>query len=118
MSKFILRPGINLTSMLKAKGYSSYRIAHEKLFCSGAMQKFRDGKLPSWGELAKLVSLLRVSPVNLIAYQNDDGVIIDLTGHRIEAPAPQHPTIGHHPPMDDLPEDFWTGSQGDNQEDF
>ena len=87
MSSFIVRPGVDIPAMLKGKGYSSYRIAREKTFCSGAMQKFRDGKLPSWGELAKLVHLLGVSPCDLIAYQTDSGAVLDLTGKRIPDPA-------------------------------
>ena len=75
MSNFIVRPGVDIPAMLKSKGYSSYKIAREKIFCSGAMQKFRDGKLPSWGELAKLCDLLHVSPVDLIAFQADDGIV-------------------------------------------
>lgn len=104
MSKFVIRPGVDIPAMLKAKGYSSYRIASEKLFCSGAMQKFRDNKLPSWNELAKLITLLRVSPVDLIAIQTDKGAIYDLTGKiRLDAPTPEpehQVTIQHGHPGD------------------
>lgn len=101
MSNFIVRPGVDIPAMLKGKGYSSYRIAREKTFCSGAMQKFRDGKLPSWGELAKLVSLLKVSPCDLIAYQTDDGRVYDLTGkQRLDSPPPPPFTVQHGHPGD------------------
>ena len=104
MSKFVIRPGVDIPAMLKAKGYSSYKIANEKLFCSGAMQKFRDKKLPSWNELAKLVTMLRVTPVDLIAFQTDKGAIYDLTGKiRLDAPAPEpehQATIQHGHPGD------------------
>lgn len=100
MPNFIVRPGIDIPAMLKEKGYSSYRIAREKTFCSGAMQKFRDNKLPSWNELAKLVSLLHVSPVDLIAYQTDDGRVFDLTGRRLDTPAPPPFTVQHGHPGD------------------
>lgn len=99
MSNFIIRPGVDIPAMLKNKGFSSYRIAREKIFCSGAMQKFRDGKLPSWGELAKLVHLLKVSPCDLIAYQTDSGVILDLTGQVLQRPEPAI-TIQHGHPGD------------------
>ena len=100
MSNFIVRPGVDIPAMLKGKGYSSYRIAREKTFCSGAMQKFRDGKLPSWGELAKLVHLLKVSPCDLIAYQADDGTILDLTGQVIQRPGPAFTVHHGHPGLD------------------
>lgn len=118
MSNFIVRPGVDIPAMLKGKGYSSYRIAREKTFCSGAMQKFRDGKLPSWGELAKLVSLLKVSPCDLISYQTDSGAVLDLTGKVLQRPEPVctvqhgHPgdagydpdDPGEYPDTDDVPD--------------
>ena len=105
MSNFIVRPGVNLVDMLKAAGYSTYRIAKSTkdtggaLFGSAAMTKFRRGGLPSWGELSKLVQLLNVSPYDLIAYQTDDGNVYDLTGKQLldgpqpaQAPQPQPDT--------------------------
>lgn len=86
MSKFILRPGVDVVKMLKAAGYSTYTIAKAKertgdyILGQSTLTKLRRGGLPSWGELAKLVHLLKVSPADLIAYQTDDGQVFDLTG--------------------------------------
>lgn len=105
VSQFIVRPGVDLVEMLKAAGYSTYRIAKATkdnggaLFGSAAMTKFRRGGLPSWGELAKLVHLLKVSPVDLIAYQTDDGRVFDLTGKLLQRPEPVV-TIQHGHPGD------------------
>lgn len=94
MSKFVIRPDVDIPAMLKANGYSSYVIRNDRILGESTMQKFRDGKMPSWNELAKLVSLLRVSPCDLIAYQTDSGSIYDLTGKiRLDTPAAPEPQI-------------------------
>jgi putative transcriptional regulator len=88
MSKFVIRPGVDVIAMLKDKGYSTYVIRRDKVLGESTVQKFRgdDKQLPSWAELAKLVDLLHVSPVDLIAFQHNNGVIVDLTGKRISVP--------------------------------
>lgn len=93
MAKFVIRPGVDIPVMLKARGYSSYRIAKDGIFGSAAMTKFRNRGLPSWGELAKLITLLHVSPVDLITFQTDGGAVYDLTGKRIPDPAAVAPDI-------------------------
>ena len=81
MSQFILRPGVDVVKMLKAAGYSTYTIAKAKertgdyILGQSTLTKLRRGGLPSWGELAKLCDLLHASPVNLIAFQADDGTV-------------------------------------------
>jgi len=110
MSKFVIRPGVDVIAMLKDKGYSTYVIRRDKVLGESTMQKFRgdDKQLPSWAELAKLVDLLHVSPSAIIAFQTDKGAIFDLTGNRIEMPtAPAEPSpepktyIQHGHPGDD-----------------
>jgi len=90
MPKFIIRPGVDLVDMLKSKGFSTYYMGkHPKeTFGGSTLNKFRDGGLPSWAELAKLCGLLHVSPVALIAFQTDSGAVFDLNGQRIDRPAP------------------------------
>lgn len=106
MLKFIIKPGVNLVDMLKSKGFSTYYMGkHPKeTFGSAALTKFRKGDtLPSWGELAKLCSLLHTSPVSLLAIQMDDGAIYDLTGKiRLDAPTPSdhEPSVQHGHPGD------------------
>ena len=65
------RPGINVLAMLSAAGYNSGEIRRQKLLGEKAVQKIRDGKLPSWGELDKLCKLLGVHPVDLLEYIPD-----------------------------------------------
>lgn len=100
MFLFVLRPGVDVVDMLRTAGYSSYRIAKEGIFGSATMQKFRKRGRPSWEELDKLVKLLHVSPVDLIAYQTDDGRVFDLTGRRLDTPAPPPFTVQHGHPGD------------------
>ena len=93
MPKFIIRPGVDLVEMLKSRGYSTYYMGKHsaETFGNSTLKKFRDGGLPSWGELAKLCGLLHVSPVALIAFQTDSGTIFDLNGQRLTQPQPQPP---------------------------
>lgn len=107
MSQFILRPGVDVVKMLKAAGYSTYTIAKAKertgdyILGQSTLTKLRRGGLPSWGELSKLVSLLKVSPCDLIAYQTDDGRVYDLTGkQRLDSPPPPPFTVQHGHPGD------------------
>jgi hypothetical protein len=125
VSNFVIRPGVDIPAMLKAAGYSTYKIAKSTkangatpLFGSAAMTKFRKGGLPSWGELAKLVSLLHVSPVDLIAYQTDDGRVFDLTGRRLDTPAPPPFTVQHGHPGDDGYDPDDPGEYPDTDDDY
>lgn len=66
------RPGVNVLSMLSAAGYNTGEIRRQKIIGEKAVQKIRDGKLPSWNELNKLCNLLHVHPVDLLEYIPDD----------------------------------------------
>lgn len=65
------RPGVNVIAMLANAGYNTGEIRRQKLIGENALQKIRDGKLPSWNELNKLCNLLRVHPVDLLEYIPD-----------------------------------------------
>lgn len=66
------RPGVNVIAMLANAGYNTGTIRREKLIGENALQKIRDGKLPSWNELNKLCKLLNVHPVDLLEYIPDN----------------------------------------------
>lgn len=119
MPKFIIRPGVDLVEMLKSRGYSTYYMGKHsaETFGNSTLKKFRDGGLPSWGELAKLCGLLHVSPVALIAFQTDSGTIFDLNGQRLTQPQPQPPQPAPSSAYDDdwetsddSPDDYDGGS--------
>lgn len=62
------RSNINVIAMLSSVGYNPGRIRKERILGEKALQKIRDGKLPSWNELDKLCNLLHVHPVDLLEY--------------------------------------------------
>lgn len=65
------RAGVNVIAMLANAGYNTGEIRRQKLIGENALQKIRDGKLPSWNELNKLCNLLHVHPVDLLEYIPD-----------------------------------------------
>ena len=66
------RQGVDVIRMLSDAGYNTGRIRRDKIIGERALQKIREGKLPSWNELNKLCSLLHVHPVDLLEYIPDD----------------------------------------------
>lgn len=62
------RNGLDVIAKLGEAGFSTYRIRADKLLTEKALQKIRDGKLPSWHELDRLCSLLRCHPCDLLEY--------------------------------------------------
>lgn len=66
------RTGVDVLAMLSEAGWSSYRMRKERVMGERALQKIREGKLPSWAELDKLCALLRCHPVDLLEYVQDD----------------------------------------------
>ena len=63
-----IKPNVVLLEMLKAKGYSQYRLGQEKIFGQATITKFRRHGLPSWNELDKLCSMLHCRPWDIIEY--------------------------------------------------
>ena len=64
----MFRVKVDIMDMLKAAGYTSYRIAKEGLFGSATVTKFRRHGLPSWNELDKICKLCNVWPWDVIEY--------------------------------------------------
>ena len=62
---------VDIMDMLKAAGYTSYRIAKENIFGSATVTKFRRHGLPSWNELDKLCRLCKCWPWDIIEYIDD-----------------------------------------------
>lgn len=62
------KPDVDILAMLKNVGYSTYRLRKEKLFGERVIQKFRDGELPSWGEMEVICRLLECQPGDLVEY--------------------------------------------------
>lgn len=65
---------IDILALLKKAGYSTYRLRKEKLFGERVIQKFRDGELPSWGEMEVICRLLECQPGDLVEYVPETAV--------------------------------------------
>lgn len=66
------RSEVDVIGMLSNAGYNTGRIRREKVIGENALQKIRDGKLPSWNELNKLCNLIGCHPCDLLQYIPDD----------------------------------------------
>ena len=66
------RQGVNVLAMLSQAGYNTGVIRRNKVLGENALQKIRNGKLPSWNELNKMCNLLHVHPTDLLEYKPDE----------------------------------------------
>ena len=62
---------INVLQALKDKGYSTYRIKHDKLLSQSTLQKLREGKSVSWENIETFCRLLEMQPGELLEYNPD-----------------------------------------------
>lgn len=63
---------INVIEELKEAGYSSFRIAKEKLIGHAAMTKIRNGEVVGIKTLETICRLLDMQPGNIIKYVEDE----------------------------------------------
>ena len=59
----------DVLSALKQAGYNTNRIRKEKLFSESTLQKFREKKIVSTENIAKLCELLNLQPGDIIKYE-------------------------------------------------
>ena len=67
-----IRLKIDILSALKEAGYTSYKLRQEKLLGERAIQKLRNGELPSWNELNTICRLLDKQVGDLVEYVPDE----------------------------------------------
>lgn len=67
-----LKYKIDVLSALKEKGYTSYKLANEKIFGSGSIQKLRKGEMVSLTTLDTICTLLNCDINDIIYHTNDD----------------------------------------------
>jgi len=65
---------IDVLQALKDKGYTTYRLRHEKLLSESTLQKLRMNKGVAWENLETLCKLLECQPADLIEYVEDETV--------------------------------------------
>lgn len=59
---------------LKDKGYTTYKLRHEKLLSESTLQKLREKKGVAWDNLETLCRLLDCQPSDLIKYIKEESV--------------------------------------------
>lgn len=67
-----IRLKIDILSALKEVGYTSYKLRQEKLLGERAIQKLRNGELPSWNELNTICRLIDKQVGDLVEYVPDE----------------------------------------------
>ena len=67
-----IRLKIDILGALKEAGYTSYKLRQEKLLGERAIQKLRNGELPSWNELNTICRLLDKQVGDLVEYVPDE----------------------------------------------
>lgn len=60
---------IDVLSELKAKGYSTYRLRKDKLLAEATIQSIRNGGLVSWDNIARICSMLKCQPGDILEYE-------------------------------------------------
>lgn len=59
---------VDVLAMLKAKGFSTYKLRKEKLLAEGVIQSLREGKPISWSNIEQLCEVLDCQPGDLLEY--------------------------------------------------
>lgn len=62
---------IDVLAELKAKGYSSYKLRHEKLLGERVIQQLREKNPVSWEVLTRICQLLDCQPGDILEYVED-----------------------------------------------
>lgn len=63
-----MKPSVDVLAMLKSAGYSSYRIARERIMGQSTLTKLRNHGMPSWGELDTICTLCGCSPWDIVEH--------------------------------------------------
>jgi putative transcriptional regulator len=65
---------IDVLQALKDKGFTTYRLRHDKLLSESTIQKLRNNKGVAWENIETLCGLLECQPADLIAYEKGEDV--------------------------------------------
>ena len=63
-----MRYKIDVLEALRSKGYTTYRLTHEKILHEMNLQAIRNNKMVSWKVLEKLCELLDCQPGDIVEY--------------------------------------------------
>ena len=65
---------IDILQALKDKGFTTYKLRHDKLLSESTLQKLRMKKGLAWENIETLCKLLECQPADLIEYVEDESV--------------------------------------------
>lgn len=63
---------MDVLKALKDKGYTTYKLRHEKILSESTLQKLRNRQGIAWDNLETLCKLLECQPSDLIEYEEVD----------------------------------------------
>ena len=63
---------VDVIALLREKGFSSYKIRHEKIINETALQKLRNGQMIAWEQLSNICRVLECQPGDLLEYVSDE----------------------------------------------
>lgn len=66
-----LKYKFDMLKALNEKGYSSYKLAKEKILSGSSIQKLRNGEVLGADGIAKLCELLNCQPGDILEYEPD-----------------------------------------------
>ena len=67
-----VRYKVDVLTLLKEKGYTTYKLRKEKLLAENTMQQIRRGELVSWANISRLCELLNCQPGDLVEYAEEE----------------------------------------------
>lgn len=68
-----VRYKVEVLQALKAAGYNTTRLRREKLLAENTIQQIREGKLVSWANIARICSMLKCQPGDILEYTEEGG---------------------------------------------
>ena len=70
---------VNVLDVLKAKGYTSYKIRQEKVIGQAMLQKLRANQLPSWDVLNTVCRISGLQIGDILEYVPDESSVSEET---------------------------------------
>ena len=63
---------LDILTLLKEKGYTTYRLRKDRLLAENTIQQLRNNELVSWANIERLCALTHCQPGDILEYVADD----------------------------------------------
>ena len=63
---------VDILAALKEKGYTTYKLRHEKIMGESTVQQLRNGELVSWANIGRICGLLDCQPGDILEYEAEN----------------------------------------------